>query len=369
MMRVFVIGAVIATHLASAGSLYGVPISGGVWMISHVSRNLFIFLTALVLMYNYGFRDKMDIKTFYLKRFGLVLIPYAVWTFIYQIKDGIKQTDFNAFAGVFLHNFLTADAMYHLYFLVVSMQIYLLFPLLRHAYRKIKASPWVLLGVSFALQVVMTVFMQYAPNIPGLAWWLQHPDNFIMSYQFYVVAGVVIAEHMDTIPSAILRLRKKIYVAALSVAVIGLGVYIAQLAAGAEPSYAAAVFQPFIVVASVAYGLALLAFSLQWVKSGMRFGKPVAAVAEDSFGIYLSHALFLTYFSDYFQTDANDWYVVIATMIIGLPACYAVSFLFAEIARRTWLSTALTGRKMAKVPWASLRNKWRRAAAIRRAPF
>lgn len=221
-----------------------------------------------------------------------------------------------------------------------------------------------MLGVSFALQVVMTACMQYAPNIPGLAWWLQHPDNFIMSYQFYIVAGVVIAERMEAISSAILRLRKKVYVAALSVAVIGLGVYVAQLAAGAEPSYAAAVFQPFIVVASVAYGLALLAFSLQWVKNGMRFAKPVAAVAEDSFGIYLSHALFLTYFSDYFQSDSTDWYVVVATMIIGLPACYAVSFLFAEIARRTWLSTALTGRKMTTTPITSLLG-YRRRSALR----
>lgn len=363
MMRVFIIAAVISTHIMASGHLYDSPLSGAVWMVSHTSRNLFVFITALVLMYNYGFRKKFDVKTFYLKRFTLVLLPYAAWTFIYQIKDGIVQSTVADFIGTYVHNILTAGAMYHLYFLVITMQIYLLFPLIRLLYQKVKTAPWVVLGVSVAVQLAVTAIIQYAPSIKGLGWWLDTPDNYVFGYQLYIVAGVVFAAHVDSIIAVIAKYRTQLYIASGGVFVGGSVFYFAQTAFGAEPAYAAAVFQPYLVVASIAYGLSLIAFSFQWVKNGMKFSKPIAAISEDSFGIYLSHVMFITYFSK-FQTANHTWYVGLATLLIGVPVFYAAGFLLTEIARRTWLSIVLTGRKMTPLKITKLQKRPQRSEVL-----
>lgn len=356
-MRVFIIAAVISTHIMSSGYLYDTPLSGAVWMISHTSRNLFVFITALVLMYNYGAVKKFNVKAFYLKRFTLVLLPYATWTLIYQIKDGIMQSTTADFVNEYIHNFLTAGAMYHLYFLLITMQIYLLFPLIRIVYQKIKASPKTIMAVSVALQLVMTAVMHFAPSGNALSWWLQNPDNYVLGYQLYVVAGLVFAMHLEAIVKVVMEYKRKMYVASALIFAGGLVFYFLQISFGVEAAYAAAVFQPYLVIASIFYGLSLIAFSFQWVKKGMRFSKPIAAISEDSFGIYLSHVLFITYFAKYLQSDAANWYVGLATLVVGLPVFYAAGFVFSEIARRTWFSVLLTGRKMTPITFSAPKKR------------
>ncbi len=346
LVRVFVIALVISTHIAASNDLYNSHFSGVVWMISHTSRFLFLILTALVLIYNYGPSRPFDVKKFYLKRFTLVALPYATWTLIYQLRTGLQQHTMTDFVQVYVHNFVTAEAMYHLYFLLITMQLYLVFPLVRYLYGKVRR-PWRLLWMSFVLQLLIMSAMHYFPNIPGLSGWLNDPDDLVWSYEFFIVCGLLIGTHLHEFRHFLLAHFRGVVVSAITTAVIGLILFEGQTMAGIPSYEAAAVFQPYTVIASAAYGLLVFALGFRWVERGQRFAKPVAAIAEDSFGIYLSHVFFLVWYAQTIQPDGSDFLRGFLILIIGLPLVYLTAFVFSEIARRTPLSVLLTGRHMA----------------------
>ncbi len=355
LVRIIVIAAVIATHIMATGPLYDSPTSGAIWMISHTSRNVFVLLSALVLMYSYRNRP-LKIGQFYLKRFLLILLPYTVWTAIYQIGDGIQQQSLNEFMNVFLHNLFTAGAMYHLYFLLITMQLYLLFPILRYLYRKVKQYPWRIFWVSLGVQLLMTAIMQYGTGVYGLNWWLNNPDNYILGYQFYIVGGMLIASHLQLFEQLVSRYRRQLYASSLVVAGVGLALYFAQTSAGSAPHIAAAVFQPYLVIESLVFGLALFALGTSWVERGTPAKRTVDAIAQDSFGIYLCHILFINHFIKMFQPDIDSWGVALLTLAIGLPITYLVSFIFIEVMRHTWISVFVTGRHYAALTVFSRRK-------------
>lgn len=350
LVRIVVIAAVIATHIAATGPLYNSPTSGVIWMFSHVSRNLFIALTAIVLFYNYGSGRPFNARSFYLKRFTLVAIPYATWTLIYQVGHGLQQHTVFDFIATYLHNFVTAGAMYHLYFLLLTMQLYLLFPLLRHLYEKVKSRPWHVLAVSLGFQLVVTGFIQYGPSIPSLNWWLDTPDNYLLSYQFYIVAGVLIAAHISTFERFVTVHLSGLSRGLIAVLVLNLGLYSMQVIQGVSPNVASAVFQPYLVIESAMVGVVLFAAGFHWSRHGARFHRMIAMVGEDSFGIYLGHVFLISYLAS-LQPAANGWVVAAASLMIGLPAVYLLTFIFIEFFRHTRLSLLLTGRRRAS--WTS----------------
>jgi len=353
LVRVFVIALVITTHIGASNALYGSQFSGAIWMVSHVSRFLFIALTALVLLYNYGPTRPFNMKTFYLKRFTLVLIPYATWTLIYQVRWGLQQHSVVDFLRVFFENLLTAGAMYHLYFLLISMQLYLLFPLIRYVYGKVKRWPWHILAISIILQVVITFLMQYHPDVPGLSWWLAHPDNYVMTYQLYAVCGLLVAAHLNHIQRFTLANLPAIAWIAATVTVIGQIIYYTEIGLGVPIVDASAVTFPYLIVVSLSYGLLAFGLAFRWVQMGEPSGKPIASVAEDSFGIYLCHPFFLTLFAGWWQPQTHGYITGIIVLVVGLPLVYATSFVFSEIARRTPLSIFLTGRHRVSLKKAS----------------
>lgn len=354
LVRIFVVATVIITHVMATGPLYDSVPTGLVWMLSHTSRNIFILLSALVLMYSYLHRP-VRLGQFYRKRFLLILLPYAAWTFIYQISHGIKQGSVHDFFALYLHNFLTAEAMYHLYFLLITMQLYLLFPLLRYLYEEVKKYPWHILGISLAFQLIMTAVMQYGSDIYGLSWWLNNPDNYILGYQFYIVAGMLIAAHLKTFEAFIVQHFKKINVSSIAVAVGGIAFYLIQIATGTPAHIAAAVFQPYLVIESILFGLTLFGIGMRWVEKGMPAKKLVDSIAQDSFGIYLCHVFILSYFELY-QPPGSDWLTATATLIIMLPVTYTLSYIFTEIVRHTWISILITGRHYVPIKLFSRRR-------------
>ncbi|WP_145408952.1 acyltransferase [Paenibacillus xylanexedens] len=100
----------------------------------------FLFLSSLVLFYNYNSkaRDRGWVPAFYKKRLLYIFVPYLVWSFIYfvvkQVIAGKQPVDhLERFAG----QLLTGTAHTHLYFFLIILQFYVIFPILlsltRHA--------------------------------------------------------------------------------------------------------------------------------------------------------------------------------------------------------------------------------------------
>src|SRR5580693_7631219 len=131
LIRVLIVAFVVAVHtLANAGGQVTVAL-GSVSTVFHTSRELFFLLTAFVLTYNYGRRGGIRWLAFWRRRYRLVIPAYLAWSVIYYAADGDRLDPVTAAAVSLGRDLLTGNARYQLYFLLVTMQVYLVFPLLR----------------------------------------------------------------------------------------------------------------------------------------------------------------------------------------------------------------------------------------------
>jgi poly(3-hydroxybutyrate) depolymerase/surface polysaccharide O-acyltransferase-like enzyme len=356
---------VVSVHtLSFAGGRVTMSI-GAVTTIFHTSRELFLLLTALVLTYNYGQRP-LKAGRFWRRRFWLVVPAYVTWSAIYYAANGRAR---GAFPSAFLHDLANAGARYHLYFLLVSMQIYLLFPLIRWVLKKTEGYHAWLFGIALAYQAWLTVGLHYKVgrhgngiiaqflNGAGLGYWVD-------TYVLYVVAGALAGWHFEQLCAFTrrhLRSGWRVAVVAAAGVAAGIGVYLIETEVfGATPNNASAVFQPVVIFEALAFGWALLGAGLLWSDRGAPAKKFAAAGSASSFGIYLAHPLVLQVLllvlgSHYFGAHGGlvGWLhrlphsslEVLILLFIAVPFIYACAWVIASAARRTPFSLFLTGRE------------------------
>jgi len=365
LIRLIIMVFVVGVHtLAWAGGQVTVVL-GAITTVFHTSRELFIMLTALVLTYNYGHRPKLRLLRFWRRRYWLVLPAYVTWSAIYYAFDGPGR---GVFPGAFLHDLETADARYHLYFLLVSMQMYLLFPVCRWVLRKTEGYHLWLLAAAVVYQFWLTCALHYhVGRIAALGPWLNGAGQgyWLESYVLYFVAGALAGWHFERLCATTRRLvgsiRRITVLAALGVAA-GIAVYLIEIYAfGATPANASAVFQPVVIVEAMAFGLALLAGGLLWSDRGAAGRKFCAAGSASSFGIYLAHPLVLQGLLAVTGAGISGGLVaggllsavqqlpagleLIVLLFVAVPVVYSVAWVMSSAARRTPASLLLTGRE------------------------
>jgi poly(3-hydroxybutyrate) depolymerase/surface polysaccharide O-acyltransferase-like enzyme len=323
-----------------------------------------------VLTYNYG-RRPLKVGRFWRRRFWLVLPAYITWSAIYYAANGRSR---GPFPSAFLHDLANAGARYHLYFLLVSMQIYLLFPLIRWVLKKTEGyHAWLLLA-ALAYQAWLTVGLHYKVGRHGngpIAQFLNGAGQgyWIDTYVLYVVAGALAGWHFEQLCAFTRRhLRSGWRVALVAAAGVaaGIGVYLTEIEVfGATPANASAVFQPVVIFEALAFGWALLGAGLLWSasvssNSGAPGRKFAAAGSASSFGIYLAHPLVLQVLllivgSHYFGANGGlvGWLhrlphsslEVLILLLLAVPLIYACAWVIASAVRRTPVSLFLTGRE------------------------
>jgi len=144
---------------------------------------LFIALSGYALAQKY-LKNRLNLNDFYFRRTTKLLPAYFIWTGIYYFSS--PQT-FPLWQILFL-----GKAEYHLYFVPMIFQAYLLFPLLFNLIKKI---PWIFLIFS----VIAQYFIFNYINQPG--WTDQKQYILFMTWQLYFVLGIFLAvtkPHMMT---------------------------------------------------------------------------------------------------------------------------------------------------------------------------
>jgi len=356
LIRLIIMVFVVGVHTLALGGGRVTVVLGAVTTVFHTSRELFFLLTALVLTYNYGHRAHVNWLKFWRRRYWLVVPAYVVWTLIYYAFDGPGR---GAFPGAVWHDLLHAGARYHMYFLLVTMQVYLVFPLIRWVLAKTAGHHLLLFGAALAYQVALTTAIQYHLVRTGpLSGWLNEAGFgiWIESYVLYVVGGAIVGWHFEQICAFTRRHYRPRTIALVAGAgvVAGLGVYFGQIyIGGSTPATASAVFQPVVIVEALTFGWALLAGGLLWSDRGARHRKFFAAGSASSFGIFLAHPLVLqgVLFAASFGgvlaavRSAPSALELLALLGVAVPVVYGASWLIASAARRTPLSLVLTGRE------------------------
>ena len=121
---------VIGTHsilyFAPAAASVG---SGAALLLLHVSREGFFFISACMLTYAYADLGLGGLRRFYWRRALSVVVPYACWTVIYFCYLLPKAHYHSLPAALRGLAAMAYTGYYQLYFLLVIMQFYLVFPL------------------------------------------------------------------------------------------------------------------------------------------------------------------------------------------------------------------------------------------------
>lgn len=357
-VRVLTFAAVIAVHALSHTNSGLSTKSADVGMLLHFTREAFFVLTGFVLFHT-SYRKPLRVGRFWRKRLTLVGVPYLVWTLIYDVRDATPHLDQVAWWHRFGYDLLTGAACYHLYFLLVSMQIYLLMPVFLWVVRRTQDHHGWLFVAGAGVQLAITYALHDAigtSRVTGAAGVIvEHADAMLPSYLLYVLAGALAAVHIDRLQAWVDAHRGLIACAFAGTLAFTLWAHEMQVHGPATIGYATQVLQPAMMPWSLVVVTALYAVGSGW--AARTPGGPVSRGAEAalqrashaSFGVYLVHPLFLDYLSQHGWGLPHSflpppWSTTLLVVVVAL-----LSFGVAEMLSVTPLSLALTGRPQRRV--------------------
>jgi len=357
--------AVISTHtlvffapLATSSAVVGLI------MLTRFSRDAFLFVSACMLTYSYKNTESFQLGHYFKRRFMSVGLPYIAWTIIYFFYTSllpVKHFPFYSFTSAklfsvagwhyFSHLFLTG--YYHLYYLIVIMEFYVLFPFFLKFVRRFSKWHWAIVMVALVWQLAYGALLDsrhFFIHLSGV-----EQTRLITSYPIYLVGGVIVALHLDEIHDWIVAHGRLIVTFTVASGIV------AEILSYLDryswlPSYLRTgtyVYSPTIVPFNIGAILCvyLLGVHLVSTKRSERTRLAVRSGSDNSYGIYLSQMLwipFLLRVRNHFHLHI-PWGVAVP---LALVLVYSLGFLFTALVARTPLALAVTGRSRAT--WESL---------------
>jgi peptidoglycan/LPS O-acetylase OafA/YrhL len=282
----------------------GVQIQNAVVIALHFTREVFVFVTAFALVYVY-YGKPFALKRFWSKRSLGTLLPYCIWSVVYVWVNTPGQS-LVTFIKTAIFDVLTGNASYQMYYILLTLQFYILLPLFLLFLKRVAHHPWKVLSISFVIQVVLfyaDYHLLQQGTVASSGFWqivAAYQNRFVLVYQFYFILGGFTALYFQQIRSFLLRYG---WIAAcgLVAALAGLWVhFVLQLRVYQESiGYATSVLQPIMVFYSLAVILFALWLACRWASHKHREERPRGyrtwqVLSDASFGVYLIHVLFLT---------------------------------------------------------------------------
>lgn len=342
-LRLLTFAAVICVHAIAYTQQPDNRAAAGVMMLLQYGREVFFALTAFVLVYSMSGRA-LRLRRFWPKRLAFVAVPYLCWSGVYYAYSVLGPQHLAFSLRAFGVDLLDGGAMYHLYFLLVTLQLYVVFPPLLAFLRRTKDRAVVVVAVVGALNLAWFAALQWVPQPGGPAgWFWQHGYELLPTYAVYVVAGGYAALHLRWLQEMAVRHTRALLGVAAGCAAGALVVYALQLPSAA-PRVANAVLEPGMLLSCTAAVIVLYLIGTRWASGPRCHESQIAALSDASFGVYLSHPLVLVLLLDHgFGNGHQVLPAPVATVVAAVVAAAGGAAL-SLAARRTPLSLALTGR-------------------------
>lgn len=290
------------TELSSKSSFFGIYTFSNTFF--RFGTTTFIFLSSFVLFYSYYHRPftLSLIGNFYKRRFLYIIIPYILFSLIYFLYHFPYYS--SVFTNMemlklFLSQLAKGEAAGHLYFVFISIQLYILFPLLLLFFKRfpkfIKYSFW----IGLAIQWLFVIVNFYYLNIPNKA-------NIALSYfSFYFLGiyfGVYYAKINDFLQirrSQLLSTKQGFLTLALWVSWFIISIIHATMMhlvySGKEININVPFVFEFIWNAHTLFS-ALILLQLSYIiyrKCSKKLVNPLIHLGVVSFGVYLIHLIIL----------------------------------------------------------------------------
>ena len=346
---------VVATHvLIYFAPAWGNETSNAALLLLHACRETFFFVSACMLTYAYTDLRRDGLRRFYWRRFVAVGIPYLCWDLIYWLW-GMRGSGYPSVSFAFSHLVhLLATGYYQLYFLLVIMQFYLLYPLVLALLKRTRGHHGLVIAVAALAQLGISIAIHWQ-LLP--AFWVTYAQENALSYVLYLIGGAVVAFHLAEVDQWLRRNASLVVALTLLAAIFAETVYYLSkqgvstlLGSGSDPFQPTVI--PFNIGAIACVYLVGVTLVQPWrsrrVKAWVRVG------VDNAYGVYLSQLLFITFLNDHGWRNLSEvisWPVVILATVVIVYACGVV---LTSLLARTPLAVPLTGRKQVPLRWRAI---------------
>ncbi|MDQ6421009.1 acyltransferase [Paenibacillus sp. LHD-117] len=275
----------------------------------------FILLSSFVLFYSY-YRRPLDAKLlsgFYKKRLLYIIVPYVVFSAIYfaYVKqvNALPLWTIDALAE-FARKLLKGEVYAHLYFVFISIQFYLLFPLLLWACKRWKSFAYALVPLGFVLQWIFVLLNFYDWQLDNKGSW--SPAYFSLFFLgaalgiFYPKLKNWLAMTRDNATRMRVFLWSLLWAAWLGVALTHVAIYY-QLRLH-ETAYHGLLYELLWNAHAVLTALIVLhaAYFIQRHLPAI-VSRTLSRLGQFSFGIYLVHLLYQAFYEKLLPPPSAAW--------------------------------------------------------------
>jgi len=193
-LRLLICASVVATHVVGNANPLTSVAPNAVVNLLHYTRQGFFFISALVLVHAHSGR-KGNLR----KRVSVLGVPYLVWSTVYAVIGlflafswwSVRRLPWTWLAGL-----IQGTDGYHMYFLLVSVEFAVVFPLFLKLLHATRGHHGLLLAVSGLVELGLMALYHYVYLPDG--WWRSVAgESSLTAYQFWVIAGGVAALHFD----------------------------------------------------------------------------------------------------------------------------------------------------------------------------
>ncbi|MBC2726386.1 acyltransferase [Desulfosporosinus sp.] len=303
-------------------------------VFSQFAVPLFILISGFVLARNY--RNDFPLIDFYKKRIRSIIPQYLLFSVLYTAFNNwaaMKASSLSTNFKLLLKNIWHADASYHLWFFLLIIVFYLLYPIIIRLYTLFKQRDRAEQFLALLL-ILQTLFMVslHTPYLAGTR------VNFI-GFLFYFGLGIYTADHYKQLKEGFKRQTSILFTMSMALTLGSSFFIIIGLTTGyrynTTPDYffigSELVYPMFRVVTFLLlYNVAR--YLLEKKKSVL--AKVMNKIGQYSFGIYLIHIFFnqsaIKLLKDY-QIGFDDWVfypiVYLVTVVLSYLSVRVISFM------------------------------------------
>lgn len=180
----------------------------------------FVFISGFVLANTYLVTgNPFNYFLFLKRRLGAVLPLYVLWSTGYHVYLHLVEGGhpWPQYFQELARSLVLGTAAYHLYFIVLICQFYLLAPMFLRLARWRPSSRW-LIGAGFLWQLAATVYNYYwaaLPGVPFLTVMVEYLDRNFLLWMGYFIMGMGVAVGLPAFRARVARWGAKIGIAFL----------------------------------------------------------------------------------------------------------------------------------------------------------
>lgn len=273
--------------------------------ISRLGTPIFAVISAFLLTSS-TLKREFELSYFAKSRFTKILIPYILWTTLYIILRSLFSNTYYPAGTPIIKYYLLGTAEIHLYFILVVIQFYVLFPFV---HKLKKGTPLI---IAYVIGIIINaVWLHY-----GQGTFTFHNETlnafinskaFILNWLSFFFLGIGYAKYYKEINNVVLR--HKIYFKIIGIILfIDLIIKIDITHLYGSANIANIIYIPFF--------LALLIIFYNHIKHYMFLTQSLTVIGNYSMGIYLIHVLLIMVYRQMPYVD-----------IVNNPSTFVVSYI------------------------------------------